>query len=1131
MSSLSQKATLSRFPHSATPRWGSAIPARGDCTARDVSPAVSALAPAHTPALKSSIPSGPIAAKNLEARYNPGDVCRHTQRASAMTPPEQPPVPSPNPERAERKLATVLFADLVGSTELGGTQDPERTRMMLERFYDAVADEISRAGGTVEKFAGDAVMAAFGVPVAQEDHVERALHAGLAIRRRLDELFGGALSLRIGINTGEVVVGRARQQSSFVSGDAVNVAARLEQAAEPDEILVGERSAALVAGAFEFDASMRVEAKGKAEGVECRRLVRALSLMRPRGVPGLRPAFVGRDDELGRLRQAYDRARATGQAQAATIMGEAGVGKTRLLRELWEWCGREAPEAMRRTGRCAPYGLARTYQPLAEIVREHFGILGGDRPERILALLGQRKILALALGLDVAGDLHPIEARDRLHEGWIELIREVAAEQPVVLLVEDVHWAEEPLLELLERMLLDVRAPVLLLVTARPEFLDRSPTWGRWRVPSEWIWLEPLASADVDRWLEEIVPTEAPAPVREVLGRAEGNPLFLEELLGTLIERGVLRGNRWDEGLVPGETAVPETVQAVLASRIDLLPPREKAALYAAAVIGRAFWASAVRELLGGAEPDFRLLEQRDFVRRRPGSSLEGEREFIFKHALTREVACGSLTTRERALLHAGFAGWLERRGSERDEDALILADHYAQAVRPEDVDLVWSDEPDRRAELRASAVRWLRRAAELAAARFEIEDALALLDRALELESEAQSKIEILWEIARVHTFRYDAEGFRAALEEALALEPEAVVAADIYAQLAYYSLGRPYMWREPPPRELAEKWLARALELSQPETPARAWALLAQAVSDQSGREETAKEVHRLGEALEDPRLVVFAYETQALAATEAGRFQEACDWVDRALATSPRLGNPNYASFQFWNAGFVYMRAGRFAEARRFAQRFDELASSLTAHDEVHAVGLRALVEGVLGEWEAVANLAARAEAASAANEDFPCQFNWRTLLICALGLAHLGHEGEARRLEGVGRASAVVAGPAELEPALLRLALLRADKEATRQILGVLPGMGGPFGVDDAAARLDALLSLGETARLEEAAAPFLEEEGYTRPFALRALGISRGDGSLVDEAVARFEAMGLAWRALETRALARSAAIR
>jgi class 3 adenylate cyclase/tetratricopeptide (TPR) repeat protein len=1048
-----------------------------------------------------------------------------------MKPPDQPSEPSPDSERAERKLATVLFADLVGSTELGGTQDPERTRMMLDRFYDAVADEISRAGGTVEKFAGDAVLAAFGVPVAQEDHIERALHAGLAIRRRLEELFVGALSLRIGINTGEVVVGRARQQSSFVTGDAVNVAARLEQAAEPDEILVGERAVALVAGAFEFDAPMRVKAKGKAEGVECRRLVRALSLMRPRGVPGLRPAFVGRDDELGRLQQAYERARATGQPQSATIMGEAGVGKTRLLRELWEWCGREAPEAVRRTGRCAPYGLARTYQPVAEIVREHFGILGGDSPERVLALLGERRMLGLALGLDVAGDLHPIEARDRLHEGWIELIRDVAAEQPTAVLIEDVHWAEEPLLELLERTLLDVPAPVLLLVTARPEFLEQSPTWGRGRVPSEWIWLEPLASADVDRWLDEFAPAEAPAPVRELLGRAEGNPLFLEELLGTLIERGALRGDRWDEALVPGEAAVPDTVQAVLAARIDLLPPQEKAALHAAAVIGRAFWASAVRELLGGVEPDFHLLEQRDFVRRRPGSSLEGEREFLFKHALTREVAYGSLTTRERAQLHAGFAAWLERRGPERDEDAPILADHYAQAVRPEDADLVWSDEPDRRAELRTSAVRWLRRAAELAATRFEMEDALALLDRALELEPEAQGKIQILRERARVHNFRYDAEGFRAALEAALALEPEPAVAADIYARLAYYSLGRRYMWREPPPREVGEQWLAKAVELSEPDTPARAWALLAQAESDPSGREETAKEVHRLGEALGDPALVVFAYETQALAATDARRYREACEWADRALAASPRLANPNYESFQVWNAGFVYLRAGRFAGARRFAERFDELASSLTAHDQVHAVGLHAVAEGVLGEWEALASLAVRAEAASAANQDFPCQFNWRTLLVCALGLAHLGQEGEARRLEGIGRASAVVAGPPELEPALLRLAVLRADEQEARRILDVLPALGGPWGVDDGAARLDALLSLGETERLEEEAAPFLEEEGYTRPFALRALGISRGDPVLVDKAAAQFETLGLAWRAAETRTLAAGAAIR
>ena len=1034
-------------------------------------------------------------------------------------------MPLADSEHAERKLATVLFADLVSSTELGASQDPERTRTMLNRFYDAMADEIVRAGGTIEKFAGDAVMAAFGVPVAQEDHVERALHAGLAMRRRLEELFGDALSMRIGVNTGELVVGQAREQSSFVTGDAVNVAARLEQAAEPGEILVGERAASLVAAAFEFEAPKRVEAKGKAEGVECRKLVRALSLMRPRGVPGLRSAFVGRGDELDLLRQAYERACATGGPQAVTVMGEAGVGKTRLLRELWEWCGREAPEALRRTGRCAPYGPAQTYQPLAEIVKEHFGILDSDSPERILARLGERTILALALGLRLAGDLHPIEARDRLHESWIELVGEIADEQPLVVLVEDVHWAEEPLLELLERALLEVRGPVLLLVTARPEFLDRSPTWGRGRVPSEWIWLEPLGSTDVDRWLGELVPSEAPAPVLRLLGRAEGNPLFLEELLGTLIERGALRDDRWDEGRVPGETAVPDTVQAVLAARIDLLPPEEKAALNAAAVIGRTFWASAVRELRGGAEPDFRLLEQRDFVRRSSGSSLETEREFVFKHALTREVAYRSLTARERALLHADFAAWLERRGGGRDEDAPLLAHHYAEAVRPDDVDLVWSDEPNRRAELQVAAVKWMRRAAELAAGRFEIEDSLALLDRALELEPETQSKIEILQDAARVQILRYDAEGFRAALEKALALEPERVAAAEIYSQLAYYSLGRAYMWRNPPTRELAEKWLAKALELSEPDTSARAWALLAQAMSEPSRRTETANEACRLGEALNDARLVVFAHEVQALGATQAGRYQEACDWADRAVAASRDLANPGYESFQHWNAGFVYLRAGRFADARRVAKRFDQFASSLTVHDEMHAVGLHAVVGGVLGQWEALGDLAIRAAAASAANADFPCQFNWRTLLICALGLAELGREDEARRLERIGRASAEVAGPAELEPALLRLALLRADEDEMRRILEILPAKGTPFSVDDVPARLDALLWLGEAERLEEEAAPFLDEEGYSRPFALRALGISRGDTSLVDQAAARFEAMGLPWRAAETRALA------
>ncbi len=780
---------------------------------------------------------------------------------------------------AERKLATVVFADLTGSTELAAAQDPERTRAMLERFYDAMAQEIAAAGGTIEKFAGDAVMAAFGVPVAHEDHVERALHAALAMQRRLDELFDGKLTLRVGVNCGEVVVGEAREGSSFVTGDAVNVAARLEQLAEPGEILVGERAAAIVSGAFEFEAPQTLQAKGKPEGVACRRLVRALSLMRPRGVPGLRSPFVGRDGELAAVQRAYERCASVREAQLVTVMGEAGVGKSRLVRELWQWLGRSAPGSLRRVGRCPPYGHAVTYQPLAEIVKEHFGILDSDPPERILALLGEREILAIALGLDVAGDLHPVVARDRLHDAWVDLVQTLASERPLVMLVEDLHWAEEPLLELLERMLRDVPGPVLLVGTARPEFLDRSPTWGRGRVPSEWIWLEALQPDDVRRLLEQAAEAEVPPTVQEFLGQAEGNPLFLEELVSKLIEGGALRpGEGWNPVLVPEDGGVPESVQSVLASRIDLLPPAEKRALQAAAVIGRVFWSGALGRLLGGVDPNLRLLEQRDFIRRRGASSLEGEREFAFKHAITREVGYRSLTLGDRARLHAEFALWLLGRGGGRDEDAALLALHYGEAARPENADLAWGDDPMQLQELRSYALSWLRRAAELARGRYEAAEALVLLTQALAYAEDDTTRIELQREIAYTHSFRYDPEGLRAALESALELGPDPAITAEIYGQLAYYALVRPYMWKQPPSRELGESWLAKAFDLSSEGSEARAYALLARAFS-QPGRVNEAKEAYAIGEALGQPRLNALACEAQMLAATAAGHYTEAC------------------------------------------------------------------------------------------------------------------------------------------------------------------------------------------------------------------------------------------------------------
>src|SRR4051794_13502834 len=300
----------------------------------------------------------------------------------------------------ERKLATVLFADLVGSTEMASSQDAERTRALLTRFYDAMAAEIAQAGGTIEKFIGDAVVAAFGAPVAQEDPADRALHSARSMRSTLEKMFGDELRLRFGVNTGEVVVGQPRVGSSFVTGDAVNVAARLEQAAEPGEILVGERTAAIVRGAFEFDEPVKIAAKGKAAGILCRRLVRALSRAGPRSASELRKSFVGRELELAALRKAFAGVAAAQRPDLVTIVGEPGIGKTTLVREFREWLGTQSPEPLGRVGRCRSYGQGNAYWPLGEVVREHFGLVESDSPETIRSRLGRRLILGLTLGLE-----------------------------------------------------------------------------------------------------------------------------------------------------------------------------------------------------------------------------------------------------------------------------------------------------------------------------------------------------------------------------------------------------------------------------------------------------------------------------------------------------------------------------------------------------------------------------------------------------------------------------------------------------------------------------------------------------------------------------------------------------------
>jgi len=993
----------------------------------------------------------------------------------------------------ERKLATVLFADLVGSTALADSTDAERTRALLNRFYDAMAVEIANMGGTVEKFIGDAVVAAFGAPAALEDHADRALHAALSMRRRLAELFGDTLALRIGVNTGDVVVGEPRVGSSFVTGDAVNVAARLEQAARGGEILVAERTAVAARRAFEFGEPVSIPAKGKPGGVVCRRFIRA----RPDvGRPGA--VFVGRESELEALQGAFAAVLADGQPRRMTIVGEAGVGKTALAREFVAWLARQPLRSIVRVGRCLAYGRGSAYLPLGQIVRDELSLSESDSPETVRARLGGRSVLGLTLGAAAPPHLHPLAVRRALQQAWAGFLDELAAEQPAVVLIEDLHWAQPELLELVAGSLRGICRPLLLLSTTRPEVA----------LEGDAVRVDALSQTDAARMVDELSPTMLAPDVRtSVIERADGNPFFVEELLRTLADRGVTSE-------LPTDLVLPDSLLALLAARIDLLAAAEKAALQAGAVIGRTFRAKPVHELVGERAKLEELVE-RSFVR------LDGD-EFTFVHTLTRDVAYRSLTTSRRARLHARFAAWLERAG---EADAAQLAHHYFEAVRPEDVDLAWAEEGDELARLRAKAVRWLRRAARLSASRYEMRDAVELLERAVELEPDRQGQLEIWREIARANALHFDGTRFTAAMERAIALADSDAAIADLHAELAFQTMARAGMWGTPPPGDLVGGWIEHALKRAEPESSARAKALIARCYSDYDKSPEHAAEANRIADRLGDPVLRSLGYDARASVAFVHGEYREALAWCRRRLALADELDDPETEVYACAAAVNPAVACGELDEARRCAARHEDATGPLSPHHRLHGVALLVQLEELVGNWAAVVELQPRAEERVEENLATPCVMNARSLFVCALAHAYLGDEEETRRLEQLGERLAMTGYGTVLDTPRLQLALHRNDLSAVQSLLGK-PAVRTTnwFYLSAMAAHLDGLAALGAHERVEEEATPALKPGTYLEPFAVRALGIVRNDATLIDQAGVQFESFGLPWHAAQTRRL-------
>ena len=616
----------------------------------------------------------------------------------------------------QRKLATVLFVDLVDHTSLVSGADPEVVRRRVTRFFDRVSSCIGTYGGTVEKFAGDAVMAAFGVPVAHEDDAERALRAALAIKDTLEDL---GLQARIGVEAGEVVADDS--DSTFATGEAVNLAARLEQTAAPNEILVGPGARRLADGRIEFEPVGTRELRGREHPVEVWRAVGARELGRP--ISSLRAPLVGRDHELDLLENTFERARRGGRAHLFTIYGEPGVGKSRLARE---FVG-SLDGATVLFGRCLPYGEGITYWPLAEMVKAAAGIADDDTAEQATEKLREYcedEEVADLLGL-ASGFLTAVEEERSAQEiswgarAWADRLAET---QPLVLVFEDVHWAEEPLLELIEHLAGRARGSLLILCLTRPELLDLHAGWGGGRVRATAIELEPLLREDSEALVDALLADEElPLAVRsDLLDKTEGNPLFVEETIRML-----------SEGNGDGEIRIPDTLQALIAARIDRLPVAAKLLMQRAAVIGRVFWAGALERLspdLEDVEANLDDLLARDFVLAEPRSSITGERALRFKHVLIREVAYTGLTKEGRARHHERFAEWLRERAAE--ELLEIRAYHLDQAAT-----LTAELDGSIPEALRCEAAAALTEAGKRALAREANRSARKLLLRAVELE------------------------------------------------------------------------------------------------------------------------------------------------------------------------------------------------------------------------------------------------------------------------------------------------------------------------------------------------------------------------------------------------------------
>jgi class 3 adenylate cyclase/predicted ATPase len=655
----------------------------------------------------------------------------------------------------ERRTVTVLFADLSGYTAVSERLDHETVKTLTERCLTRLASEVERFGGRVDKYIGDNVMAVFGAPVAHEDDPERAVRAAFGMQAAMVELnrgiapeFGFELPLRIGVNTGEVLAGHVGEAYTVV-GDAVNVASRLQAAAPAGGILVGERTRRSSDAIVVYEELTPLDLKGKADPVCAWRALELRELHQPAERPGFGAPLVGRQAELSQLETMFDRVVRDGAPHLVTVVGQAGVGKSRLLLELERRLAEQQAPIRLLRGRCLAFGSSVVYWPLTEMLRTECAILDGDTAaqaraklsERLGALLSAREAeeqverrlapLARLLGAETGDDEPLSEQEDGQsgREGFFGAVRAVlealAHEQTLLLAWEDIHWADEGTLDLIEYLSQWMRAPVLQVALARDELLERRPSWSTLRRMTTTTFLEPLAPAEVRQLIESMLRSGGPAELPEALAeRSGGNPLFAEAMVQRIAEEGSATA-----------AELPDTVQGLLAARLDGLERFERQLVAHAAVLGRTFWESALQPIAHAAGADLAAtlasLRDKDIIVPGEGGQVAGERELAFKHVLIRDVAYETLPKAVRAHKHAEVGALIEQRSGGRSEGVVaLLAEHYGRAATlAAEVRLQASE----LAELRTKALEFSDAAGDVAASLFANREALTHYEAAAE--------------------------------------------------------------------------------------------------------------------------------------------------------------------------------------------------------------------------------------------------------------------------------------------------------------------------------------------------------------------------------------------------------------